>query len=108
MVAAGRHDLELRNDSLGYKAARTVTVAPGKLSTISVDAPQGHLAVNAQPWAEVWIDGEKVGETPIGNHALTIGAHDVVFRHPDFGERKQTAVVTLAAPTRLIVDMRKP
>jgi serine/threonine protein kinase len=108
MVAAGRHELELRSERLGYQASRSVQVAAGKVSTVRVEAPKGSIAINAQPWAEVWIDGEKVGETPIGNHELTIGAHEVMFRHPDFGERKQTAVVTQAAPTRLIVDMRKP
>jgi hypothetical protein len=108
MVAAGRHDLELRNESLGYQAAKAVQVTAGKVATIKVDAPKGSIALNAQPWAEVWIDGEKIGETPIGRHELAIGSHHIVFRHPDFGERTQTAVVTQSAPARLIVDMRKP
>jgi hypothetical protein len=108
MVTAGRHELELKNDTLGYSAKRTVTVAPGKVSTLSIDAPLGALAVNAQPWAEVWIDGAKVGETPLGNLSLPIGSHDVVFRHPELGEQKQTAVVTATAPARVSVVFKKP
>ena len=69
--------------------------------------PTGVIALNAVPWAEVWIDGEKIGETPIGNLSIAIGAHDVVFRHPELGEQHHTAMVTLKNPARLSVDLRK-
>ena len=107
MVAAGRHDLDLVNDALGYRATRTVQVAAGKVSPIKVDMPKGTIALNATPWADVWIDGEHVGETPIGNLALSIGTHDIVFRHPDLGELHHTALVTLKEAARLSVDLRK-
>jgi hypothetical protein len=95
------------NDALGYRVTRTVTVTPGKVAPIALDLPKGSLSVNALPWAEVTIDGERVGETPIGNVALTIGSHDVVFRHPELGEQRHKVVVTAAAPARLSVDLRK-
>jgi hypothetical protein len=108
MVPAGRHDLVLVNDQIGYRATRTVQVAPGRVSTLSVDVPRSTIAINAVPWAEVWIDGTRVGETPIGNLSIAAGRHDVVFQHPDLGEQRQTVVVTLDNPVRLSVDMRKP
>jgi hypothetical protein len=55
----------------------------------------------------VLIDGKSVGETPIGNLSVSVGSHDVVFRHPELGEQRTVATVTLNAPTRLSVDMRK-
>jgi hypothetical protein len=66
------------------------------------------MALNAQPWAEVWVDGEKKGETPIGNFSVPIGTHEVVFRHPELGERVVSTTVTVTTPARVIVDMRKP
>jgi len=108
MVPAGRHDLEIVNELIGYKVTRSVQVSPGKVTTVSVDLPKGSMAVNALPWAEVWMDGNKIGETPIGNFAVPIGSHDVLFKHPDFGERRETVLVTLKSPVRLSVDMRKP
>ena len=107
MVPAGRHELEIVNDTLGYRMTRTVTVAPGQVAPIKLELPKGALAVNALPWAEVWIDGERIGETPIGNISVTIGSHEVVFRHPELGEQRHRTVVTLNAPTRLSVDLRK-
>ena len=107
MVSAGRHDIEVVNETLGYRAARTVQVAPGKVTPIKIEFPKGTIALNAVPWAEVWVDGEKVGDTPIGNLSLTIGPHEIVFRHPDLGEQRHAATVTLNTPARLSVDLRK-
>ena len=106
MMAAGRHDIELVNETLGYRVTRAIQVPAGKTTPLSVALPQGVLNVNASPWAEVWIDGRRVGETPIGNLPLSIGPHEVVFRHPQLGEKRQAVSVTLKAPVRLSVDMK--
>jgi hypothetical protein len=107
MVSAGKHDIEIVNDLVGYRATRTVQVAAGKVTPIKIEFPKGNIALNAVPWAEVWVDGEKVGETPIGNLSLSLGPHEVVFRHPELGEQRHAALVTLKTPARLSVDLRK-
>ena len=107
MVSAGTPRHRNRQRELGYRTTRTVQVAPGKVTPIKVEFPKGTIALNAVPWAEVWVDGEKVGETPIGNLSLAIGPHEIVFRHPELGEQRHAATVTLNAPARLSVDLRK-
>jgi hypothetical protein len=107
MVAAGKHDLEIVNESLGYRVSRSVQVSAGSTSAIRLEWPNGSLALNAQPWAEVWLDGERLGETPIGNVQVPIGAHRVAFRHPELGEQTHNVTVTLTAPARISADMRK-
>jgi hypothetical protein len=106
MLAAGRHELQLVNDTLGYSAKRVVQVPAGKTLPLAIEMPQGTINLNATPWAEVWIDGRRVGETPIGNLSIPIGPHEVVFRHPQFGEKHQAISVTLSAPVRLSIDMK--
>jgi hypothetical protein len=106
MMAAGRHQLELGTETLGYNTTRTVVVPPGKVLPLAIDLPQGIVNLNASPWAEVWIDGVRVGETPIGNLPVTIGPHEVVFRNPQFGEKREAVSVTTKAPVRLSVDMK--
>jgi hypothetical protein len=39
---------------------------------------------------------------------VRLGSHEIVFRHPELGERRQTVIVTLGSPARVSVDMRKP
>jgi hypothetical protein len=107
MLTAGKHEIEIVSEVLGYRATRTVQVPPGKVAPIKLEMPKGTIALNAIPWAEVWIDGEKVGDTPIGNLPVAIGPHEIVFRHPDLGEQKHAATVTLNATARLSVDLRK-
>jgi hypothetical protein len=107
MLTAGDHDIEFANDALGFTTRRTVRVTAGKTTATKVDPPTGVLNINAQPWAEVWIDGERVGETPIGNLSKRIGTHEVVFKHPDLGERRETVVIAVGKPARIGVDLRK-
>jgi hypothetical protein len=107
MASVGRHELNISNDSLGYRVTRSITVAAGQVSSMRIDPPKGSISLNAVPWAEVWIDGERVGETPIGNFAITLGSHEVVFRHPDLGEQRFMSTVTLNAPARVTADLRR-
>jgi hypothetical protein len=65
------------------------------------------LSINAQPWADVWLDGERLGVTPIGNLEIPIGSHELVFRHPEHGERRSTVSVGLQQAARVGLDMRK-
>jgi hypothetical protein len=106
MVAVGRHELEMVNEALGYRSTRTVDVGAGQVASVKPEWPKGSMALNALPWAEVSINGERVGETPIGSVSVPIGTHEVVFRHPELGERRTTATVTTGAPTRVSMDMR--
>jgi hypothetical protein len=106
MLAAGAHELEFVNAPLGYREQRTVTVTAGKLTTLTLDLPKGVVNLNASPWAEVYLDGERVGETPIGNLAVPIGPHEIVFRHPQFGEKRHAVSVTAGVPVRISVEMK--
>jgi PEGA domain len=107
MLAAGKHEVVLRNQNLGYETPRTVTVAPGRIVPLEVDPPQGLLNVNARPWADVVIDGEPAGQTPLSNIALPVGSHQITFRHPQLGERTEQIVVTTRGVNRVAVDLNK-
>ena len=84
-----------------------VTVTAGKVMTLPLEVPRGVVNLNASPWAEVFVDGQRVGETPIGNLAMTIGPHEIVFRHPQFGEKRHAVSVTVGVPVRLSVEMKQ-
>ena len=107
MVPAGRHELTLVSKTLGYRESRKVEVTPGKTTNIRVNPPKAALSVNARPWADVVIDGASAGQTPIANMDVAVGTHQVVFRHPQFGERRQSIVVTVQGPNRIAVDFNK-
>ncbi len=107
VLAPGRHQLTLSNRDLGYSTVQTVEIEPGEERAITVQ-PVGELNANALPWAEVWIDGQKAGETPIAHLQVPLGTHEIVFKHPQFGERRMTARVTATAPVAVSADFTKP
>lgn len=106
MAPPGRHELELVNEDLGYRSTEVLDVRPGETASLSIE-PKGQVNLNAIPWAEVFIDGEKLGETPMANVPVTIGTREFLFRHPEFGERRVTAVVTMKETTHVNVDLTK-
>ncbi|HYJ94873.1 MAG TPA: PEGA domain-containing protein, partial [Vicinamibacterales bacterium] len=106
MLPVGRHDLEIVNESLGFQERRTVQVTPGQVSSIRVKWPTGGLSINAVPWAQAFIDGSPVGETPIANMQVPIGPHEITFRHPQLGERRASVTVTARETAKVGIDLR--
>jgi hypothetical protein len=107
MLSPGRHVLTLTNRDLGYRSVETVNIEPGEVRSVSLD-PQGSASLNATPWAEVWMDGGKLGDTPIANLTLPLGIRELTFRHPGLGERRVTVTIRGDVPATVSVDMTKP
>ena len=106
-MASGAHVLDFVNTDVGYRTRRTIDVAAGETMRVTLEVPLGALSVNALPWAELWVDGSRVGETPVGNLPVRIGQHDVVLKHPELGERRLQVLVRANTPARASVDMSK-
>ena len=107
ILTAGTHQLELINTALGFSTRMAVTFRPGQIASLNVTIPTGRVSVNAQPWAEVWIDGGLRGETPLANLNVPLGEHEILFRHPDLGERRQRFTVRADTPTRVSASFDK-
>jgi len=106
MLPPGRHELTLSNVELGYSAVQIVDIEPGTVKSITVE-PKGTADVNAVPWAEVWLDGQKLGETPLARIEVPLGLREFVFKHPQYGERRVSATIRADAPSPITVDFTK-
>ncbi len=69
--------------------------------------PRGTANFNAVPWAEVWMDGQKLGETPIAKYQLPLGLREFTFKHPQYGERSITTTIRGSTPAAVSVDFTK-
>jgi len=107
MLGAGKHDVIVRNEAVGYEEPRKIDIVPGRVAALEVIAPDGLLSVNARPWADVLIDGAPVGQTPLANLSLRVGPHQITFRHPQLGERTEQVVVNAKGVTRVALDLAK-
>jgi hypothetical protein len=106
MLPPGRHQLTLSNKDFDYSVTREAVIEPGEVFSISVD-PRGTINLNAVPWAEVWLDGQKLGDTPLADLSVPLGLHEFVFKNPQFGERKVIATIKLNDNAPLAVDFSK-
>ncbi len=106
-MPAGRRELDLVNSVLGFRLRQVVDIKAGQVVPLAVTPPNGIININAVPWAEVLIDGKVVGETPIGNLSLPLGNHEITFRHPQFTELRQTALVRSDTITRVSVNLQR-
>ncbi|MEO8070491.1 MAG: PEGA domain-containing protein [Acidobacteriota bacterium] len=107
-LTAGRHDLELRNQEFAFQTSVTVDVRNGRTFSATIPLPTGQLSVSALPWAEITVDGTSIGITPLANVPISLGSHQVVFTHPQLGERTRIISVKTGAPTRIGTDFTKP
>jgi hypothetical protein len=105
MLPPGRHVLTLSNRDFGFTETRTVEIHPGEERPLNVE-PMGRVNINAHPWAEVWIDGRKAGETPMANLPVMLGTRSFILKHPLYGDRRITATIT-TTPAALSVDFTK-
>ena len=107
MLSPGRHVLRLVNRTLAYDAVRQVELKPGEVATLTVTAPPSTMTVTATEPAEVWVDGVRIGDTPVNAVSVPLGTHDIVVKRAAGGERKITATVTVN-PYTLHVDFTRP
>lgn len=105
MLPPGIHALRLANRTLAYEAVERVEVKPGEGTTLRLTPPPSTLTVTASEAAEVWLDGARVGETPLNAAPVPLGTHDVVVKREAGGERRFTVTIG-ANPFTLDVDFR--
>lgn len=68
---------------------------------------RGMVRVVAQPWAEVFLDGELVDVTPMGRPILVIpGKHFITFRHPKAPDEQRAIKIAAGQTVVLDVTMR--
>jgi hypothetical protein len=107
MLPAGKHTVDLVNEALGYRASYTIEIKPGEEERLMV-RPTGTVNINAIPWAEVFVDGTRLGETPLANAQVPLGTREILFKHPEHGERKMTMTIGVSSPGQISVDFTQP
>lgn len=107
VTTAGRHELDFVNSALSYRSHQVVEIKAGQIVPMRISPPDGRISVNAVPWAQVLINGNPVGETPLANLPLAIGEHEITFRHPKFGDQTQRVIVKSNTLTRVSVTFAR-
>lgn len=88
----GSHTVRLTNPELGLSRTTHVRLESGKAAQRVVTFRKGKLNVSVQPWADVYVDGVLVGQTPLAARELWEGWHKVRLVNPS-GEKTVTVKI---------------
>jgi serine/threonine-protein kinase len=99
---------ELLSPSLGVEYAKTLSVAPGERGRREIAVPTGRIALRIYPWANVWINGRKVGLTPMSPVQVYAGRHNVKLENGALGKTiLERVVVRPGGRATVSVDLTK-
>jgi hypothetical protein len=103
MLTAGMHELRFTNRALGYETVRRVDIKPGEATNLQLTPDPSLLTVTATDAAEVWLDGARLGDTPLTGAPVPLGEHEIVVKRVAGGERRFTVTIG-AKPFALNVE----
>ena len=105
-LSAGTHTLSLSNDNFAGTVADTITISGNAtLSKKYSFNDHGYLQIVVVPWADVFIDGNHVGQTPLERLKVPVGRHTVSLQHPQLGEQEKVIDIRFQEATLLKVEM---
>jgi len=85
----------------------TVEIEPGRTLRRTYTADEyGWLQVVVIPWAEVFVGGESIGQTPMPKVKAAVGEHMLALRRPEVPEKRQAVVVKKGETTLVRVTLQ--
>jgi hypothetical protein len=105
VLAPGTYRIELVSKEFNYRGEIVLRVRSGQTTSHTVSLPNGLLQVHTDPGAEIWIEGQRAGISPLGPLPVPIGTRDVVVRRPDGGERRQAVEVRYNETAQLSISL---
>jgi serine/threonine-protein kinase len=84
-----------------------VTLPPSAVVVPATPSPraEGALLVLVTPWADVAIDNDPFGMTPLARITLQTGPHVVVLTHPEYQPYSRLVTIRPGETSRLVVDL---
>jgi len=72
----------------------------------AVEPGSGFLHIVAVPWADVLVDDQMVGTTPLDKTSLKAGPHRVTLRYPTYESVERTVVIRPGETAKIRFDFR--
>ncbi|MCB9639461.1 MAG: PEGA domain-containing protein [Myxococcales bacterium] len=85
---AGPQTIMVEHPKLFSRVSKTFTVVPKTNATIPVNFKKGRIKFIIHPWADVHINGKKIGQTPIATYKAWPGVYTILLKKGDLSETK--------------------
>lgn len=105
-ISAGEHEIVLSNPNVVGVIRARVNVRGDETTSVRYSfRDTGVLRIVVTPWADVYVDGRHVGQTPLDELDVPVGRHSVTLRHPNLGEKTDEVVIQNGETTVMRVEM---
>jgi len=92
--------------SVQPRPLQPVAMQPGPAPAPAAGGSMGFLRINSRPWAQVFVDGRFLGNTPLLNAPVPAGKHKIKLTNPDLRMSKSfTLQVQAGKPTTKLVEL---
>jgi hypothetical protein len=71
---------------------------------VILERAKGLLSVNVNPWAYVFVDGEKIGTTPIIKEVLSAGEHTLLLNNDKLGVSMRKSLEIKEGETMVVIE----
>jgi hypothetical protein len=72
--------------------------ASGADAAAETPAADGTITVSSIPWVDVWVDGLRLGRTPLVDYSLPAGTHEFEYRNTERGWQRSEVVTIVPGP----------
>jgi serine/threonine-protein kinase len=89
----GTYRLEVKSQELGYTIWKEFSLSPGEQKLLTLSPRPGKLHILVRPWASVFLDGKKLGDTPLPPMSVIEGQHKLVLTNANLKIKKSLPVI---------------
>ncbi len=107
LLKPGVHTVRIENRELAFSQTRQVEIEPGGTTKIAIEVPRSTLTITGSTGAGVFVDGVKVGETPLTEFVVTLGSHDVMVVDTS-GASRHASIRATTKPVQLDISFDRP
>lgn len=104
-LAVGSKRVEVR--AYGGRSQKTVVIKGLATSKLRFTLSGGVLAVNASPWATVYLDGKKLGNTPLKAAKQPLGLHRLSLKRQGYRDYEKEVTLYNKKVVRVKVRLRQ-
>ena len=98
----GNHTLKLVNGDLGINKQIPMEFTAGKAKKLTFKLSKGKVRFVVTPWADVTVDGNRLGTTPLPETELYEGTHWVELNNDKLGKQKTLYVEVKPGETTVV------
>src|SRR5262249_29166026 len=104
LVPAGRHQIVLVNKTYNFREVVRARVSSAEVTSHLITLPTGAVHVSAPEGMEIFVDGQRMGQGPIGDLQVPIGTREVIGHHRQFGEQRVAVEVKVGTTVDVQFD----